>query len=162
MTSGGSALWCATRRISSVACGGVKRCSVTWVRWERPVQGGRKSGRKGQQPHPPPRAEARHRVVLRRQRSSLLSIHAASYPVGRVVHIESCPSQLWAATYASRMANGIAHREQPYEVSFEIPGPITEVLQTLVPGLEKIPVEPGCVIALLDQLDLQRAGIRQR
>ena len=58
-----------------------------------------------------------------------------------------------AATDTSRMPNGIAHREEPCEVGFEIPGPIREVLQTLVSGLEKIPVEQGRVITLLDQLD---------
>ena len=48
-----------------------------------------------------------------------------------------------AAPDTSRMANGIAHREQPCEIGLEIPWPIAEVLQTLVPGMEKIPDSPG-------------------
>ena len=43
--SAGSALPCATRPISSAARRRGKRLSVTWVRCERPFQGGRKSGR---------------------------------------------------------------------------------------------------------------------
>ena len=55
-----------------------------------------------------------------------------------------------AASDTSRMANGIAHREQPREIGLEIPCPIAEMLQTLVTSMEKIQVERGRVIALLD------------
>jgi hypothetical protein len=67
-----------------------------------------------------------------------------------------------AAAHTPRMANGIAHCQQPREIGLEIPCPVAEMLQTLVPSLEKIQIERGRVVALLDQLDLQRAGIRQR
>src|SRR4029453_9248028 len=72
----------------------------------------------------------------------------ARVPLGQ--HIDKAA----AATDTPRMAHGIAHREQPCEIGLELPRPIAEVLQALVPSLEKIPVERGGVIALLDQLDL--------
>ena len=51
-----------------------------------------------------------------------------------------------AASDAARMANGIAHREQPCEIGLELPCPIAEVLQTLVPRMEKIQIPPDLVV----------------
>src|SRR5215475_12614102 len=66
-----------------------------------------------------------------------------------LTHVEQLDDGAWvpfgqqidkatAASDTPRMADAIARREQPCEVSIEIPGPIAEVLQPLVPRMEKI------------------------
>src|SRR5215470_14299334 len=69
-----------------------------------------------------------------------------------LTHVEQLDNGAWvpfgqqidkapAAPDTPRMADAIAHREQLCEGSIEIPAPIAEVLQPLVPRTKKIQIE---------------------
>ena len=90
------------------------------------------------------------------------------HTIPSLTHVENLDDGAWVpfgqqinettpATDTPRMANGVSRLEKPRKISIEIARAIAKVLQTLVTGIEEIQVERGCVIALLDQLDLQRA-----
>jgi hypothetical protein len=47
------------------------------------------------------------------------------------------------------------------EICIEISGPVSDVLESFAAGREKVSIDGRGVIALLDQLDLQRSGVRE-
>src|SRR3954453_16204304 len=60
------------------------------------------------------------------------------------------------------MADPIAERERPVVERLVVVAPVGHVLEAFVAGLEEFPVQRRRVVALLDQLDLEVAGIGQR
>src|SRR5689334_7113945 len=60
------------------------------------------------------------------------------------------------------VADPVAEPERLVVERLVIVAPVGHVLEAFVAGVQKLLVQRGCVVALLDQLDLQIAGIGQR
>src|SRR6185312_16059650 len=77
------------------------------------------------------------------------------------LRIEIGEAALFAADLAF-MSDLIAERERAVVEGLIITGPVRHVLQALAAGVEKLLVHRRRVVALLDQFDLEIAGIGER
>src|SRR5690242_14088916 len=80
---------------------------------------------------------------------------------GMGLRVEIGEAALFAADLAL-MSHLVAKRQRPVVELLVFPAPIRHVLQAFAAAIEKFLVHRGRIVALLDQLDLEIAGIGER